>query len=398
MPVILCYIPPGMNLKLTRLLTFTSLFGLSAGLGSAQSATVFATGLLNPSKIITASAGTLLAAETGTTANSGRISVISSSGLRTTLIDGLPSGPSPPSGDADGPNGLLLNGNTLYIAVGEGNLYTNGTAQGTTIVNTTLGGISSPIFDTLLQVDFSQSVDHITGGFTLALADHTTLFDGKPVALTNSAGDTATVTLLSEFRFRPDATEIIKHSHPYGIARLDSDPSHLYIADAGLNLVHQVDISTGRKRTLVSFPKLPNLGTTPPPVVDAVPDSIRAYGNQLLVTFLTGFPFTGGNAKVLQVDPVTGATAPFINYLNPTIDIVYRPRPNGTRPQFFVLEYSTSFLAGAPGRVLVFNEPVPTVLVDGLNGPTSLALDSTAGMLYIASRTDGKIMQVSVGQ
>src|SRR6476646_1904104 len=385
-----------MRLTLRRLLTFNLLFGLSAGLGSAQQATVFASGLLNPSKIILGPGGSLLSAETGSTPNSGRISVISPSGTRSTLIDALPSGLGPPTGDADGPNGLLVDGNTLYIAVGEGDLYANGATPGTTIVNA--NGISSPIFDTLLQVTFSQSVDRISGAFTLKIADHTTLLDGNPVALTNAAGDKATFTLLSEFRFRPDARENIKHSHPYGIARLDSDPGHLYIADAGLNLIHQVDIATGRKRTLVQFPSFPNVGTSPPPVVDAVPDSVRAYGNQLLVTFLTGFPFSNGDAKVLLVDPATGATAPFISWLNSAIDIVYRPRGAGERPQFFVLEFSTNFLAGGPGRVLVFNQPVGTLLVDGLNAPTSLALDSTAGKLYIASRTDGKIMQVSVGQ
>jgi len=110
--------------------------------------------------------------------------------------------------------------------------------------------------------------------------------------------------------------------------------------------VHQVDIVTGRKRTLVQFPSFPNFGTSPPPVVDAVPDSVRAYGNQLLVTFLTGFPFSNGDAKVLLVDPATGATAPFISWLNSAIDIVYRPRAAGERPQFFVLEYQYEF----PGR------------------------------------------------
>src|SRR5262249_17788407 len=155
--------------------------------------------------------------------------------------DGLPSGLGPPSGDADGPNGLLLDGNVLYIAIGEGDLYANGTVQGTLIVNT--AGISSPIFDTLLQVTFSQSVDRVASGFSLKLADHTALLDGNPVILTNAAGDKATFTLLSEFRFRPDARENIKHSHPYGIAKLDSDPAHLFVADAGLNLVHQVEIA-----------------------------------------------------------------------------------------------------------------------------------------------------------
>jgi hypothetical protein len=77
-------------------------------LGSAHQTTVFASGLLNPSKIILGPGGSLLAGETGSTPNSGRISVISPSGTRSTLIDGLPSGPGPPSGDADGPNGLLL--------------------------------------------------------------------------------------------------------------------------------------------------------------------------------------------------------------------------------------------------------------------------------------------------
>jgi hypothetical protein len=381
-------------MKLT--LSITSLFCLTVSTAFSQQATVFASELLNPSKIINGPSGTLVVAETGKTSNSGRVSVISAGGTRSTLIDGLPSGLSVPGGDPDGVNGVLLDGNTLYLVIGEGDLYSNGTAPGTTIV--TAGPISSPIFDTLLQVDLSQSVDRIASGFTLKLADHTTLLDGSPVTLTNASGDKATITLLTEFRFRPDATEVIKHSHPYGIAKLDSDPTHLYVNDAGLNLVHQIDIATGRKRTLISFPKFPNVGTTLPPVVDAVPTSVRAYGNQLLVTFLSGFPFTAGDAKVLQVDPATGTSVPFVSWLNPTTDIVYRTRPNGARPQFFVLEYTTAFLAGQPGRVQVFDSPTGTTLVGGINGPTSLALNSATGKLYIASRTDGKILVVDIGQ
>src|SRR5262245_59466498 len=114
-----------MRSTLRYLLTISSLLGLAAGPGSAQQATVFSSGLLNPSKIITGPAGSLLAAEVGSTPNTGRISVISASGTRSTLIDGLPSGLGPPSGDADGPNGLLLDGNVLYIAIGEGDLYAN---------------------------------------------------------------------------------------------------------------------------------------------------------------------------------------------------------------------------------------------------------------------------------
>ena len=249
-----------------RLLTYCVLSYSVTGALLAQPATptVIASGLLNPAKIIIGPSGTLLVAEVGTTSNSGRVSLISPSGTRSTLIDGLPSGLSVLNGDPDGVNGLLLDGNNLYIAIGEGDLYANGTAQGTLIVNPAAGKISSPIFDSLLQVTLSQSADKIASSFSLKTADHTTLFNGQPVALTNAAGDKATVTLLTEFRFRPDPVEVIKHSHPYGLAKLDSDPDHLYVNDAGLNVVHQIDIASGRKRTLIQFPQFPNVGGTPP--------------------------------------------------------------------------------------------------------------------------------------
>ena len=344
-----------MRLTLRRLLTFNLLFGLSAGLGSAQQATVFASGLLNPSKIILGPGGSLAGRRNGEHAEfrpdfRDQPERHAQYPDRCTTLRPL----GPPAGDADGPNGLLLDGNTLYIAVGEGDLYANGTVPGTTIVNA--AGISSPIFDTLLQVTFSQSVDRIAGAFTLKIADHTTLLDGNPVALTNAAGDKATITLLSEFRFRPDARENIKHSHPYGIARLDSDPGHLYIADAGLNLVHQVDIATGRKRTLVQFPSFPNFGT-----IAAARGGRRARQRSRLrqpaardlphrlPVLATAMP------KCCWWIRPPAPRAPFISWLNSAIDIVYRPRGAGERPQFFVLEYSTSFLAGAPGRVLVLH-------------------------------------------
>ena len=363
----------------------------------AQQANVFASGLSFPAKIITGPAGTLLAAEVGKTPNSGRVSLLSASGSRSTLIDGLPSGLSVPNGDPDGVNGLLLDGNTLYIAIGEGDLYINGTARGTTVVNTGANGISSPIFDTLLKVDLSQSADRVASGFSLKLEDHTSLLDGNVVTLTNAAGDKATISLVTEFRFRPSADEIIQHSHPFGIAKLDSDPNHVYINDAGLNLVHQVDITTGRKHTVTSFADVSNV-TGAPPLVDAVPDTIRAYGNQLLVTLLSGFPFAPGNSKVVLVDPATGTISPFISFLSSAIDIAYRPRPNGAHAQFFVLEYSGALLTGAPGRVQMYNSGTGQKIVDGIAGPTSLALDSTAGKLYISSRTEGKIYVVDIGQ
>jgi hypothetical protein len=42
--------------------------------------------------------------------------------------------------------------------------------------------------------------------------------------------------------------------------------------------------------------------------------------------------------------------------------------------------------------VKVFNTTEPTILVDDLHGPTSLALDAQANKLYITSRPDGTVL------
>ena len=90
------------------------------------------------------------------------------------------------------PTGLALNGNNLYVANGEGDTFRNGAQPGTFIVNP--AGFSSPLFSSGVQFSFSRSVDQIQTGFTLTTANHHTLVDGNPVTLTNSSGDTATVT------------------------------------------------------------------------------------------------------------------------------------------------------------------------------------------------------------
>jgi len=46
-----------------------------------------------------------------------------------------------------------------------------------------------------------------------------------------------------------------------------------------------------------------------------VPDSIHFFGKDLLVTYLTGFPFGPGAARVQLVDSTTGANQPFITGL-----------------------------------------------------------------------------------
>ena len=93
------------------------------------------------------------------------------------------------------------------------------------------------------------------------------------------------------------------------------------------------------------------------------------------------------------MNPVTGENQTYITNLNSAIDVECSPRPAPNNPSFFVLEYSVN--QGATplpaGRVLRYDSPTPTVFLEGLNTPTSLAVDESTGTAYIVSRADGKI-------
>lgn len=54
--------------------------------------------------------------------------------------------------------------------------------------------------------------------------------------------------------------------------------------------------------------------------VQPVPDSIHFFGDQLLVSYLTGFPFGPGAAQVRIVDATSGHDEPFITRLTAAID------------------------------------------------------------------------------
>ncbi len=365
------------------------LFLFLPALSSAAAPTVFASGLKNPSRIITATGGTFLVTETAATNNSSRVTLLSSSGAALPLIDGLPSGLSAPNNDPDGANGLALNGNTLYVAIGEGDSLANGTAPGTTVGNPK--GVASPILDCVLQVVFSTSVDKITAGFTLKSADHFTLIDGNPVVLKNTAGDTATLTLLTVFRTQPDPKPITRNSHPYSLAL---SGSNLFLADAGLNEIVQIDPTTGRYKVITHFDNPPNIAAGPPNE-EAVPDSVHVFGDFLLVSQLTGFPFTPGNSRVMLVDPRIQLPSQRVH----RVFILSDRRPCHTRNRTaqrasWCSEYSANMLGGAPGRVKSYDTPLGQVVVDNLTTPSSMVLSGST--LYITDRSEGTVLSVSI--
>jgi hypothetical protein len=94
----------------------------ASGQAYARTCTQFASGLEFPLAITKSNQDNLIVSESGTaTPNTGRISIVDSSGNRRTLLDGLPSGLSD-VGDRDGPGGLFMRGRTLYVAIGVGDV------------------------------------------------------------------------------------------------------------------------------------------------------------------------------------------------------------------------------------------------------------------------------------
>jgi DNA-binding beta-propeller fold protein YncE len=247
----------------------------------------------------------------------------------------------------------------------------------------------------VVAVRFSVDVDMIAAPFTLKASDHQVIADGNPVTLDNGNGARAEISLVANFQdFTPNPVTIYKHSDPYSIA-VGPNGRDLYIADAGQDSIVRINGETGQMRTLLRIPPIPS-SVPGPPVSDPVPNSIVPYGSQFLVVQLTGFPFTPGVSRVSLFDPETGALSPFLNGLTTAMDIVYIPRENA-RARFLVLEFSNNFLSTppGPGRLLLFDTPTGTPLIEGLPSPTSMAYDASTGEVFITDLT-GRLVKATL--
>lgn len=187
---------------------------------------------------------------------------------------------------------------------------------------------------------------------------------------------------------RPDLPSAVRQSNPFGITLKDD---HAYVADASANVVRDVNLETRTFSTLTAFAPLPNNRRFGPPVVEAVPDSIHVFGDQLLVTLLSGFPFPIGNAQVRAVDIATGTNGPFITGLTSAIDLL----PTNDRG-FLTLEFSTDMLnPSAAGRMRSYDSPSanPVVISTCLVTPTSMAQDAT-GDIYVTEIFTGRVVKI----
>src|SRR6185503_10452104 len=184
-------------------------------------------------------------------------SIVDSFGSRRTLLDGLPSAIND-VGEPSGPAGIFMRGRTLYVAMGTGDAGRPGPAPGTTVPNP--NPISSPIFSSVLGIQFSANTEDTTTGFTLTTVDQQSLADGETVVLSDGAGGTLRIRLVVNFpnfvsNPLPFFTGNIQLSNPYDLVPVDDV---LYVTDGGRNRVWQVDLLTGSLSTLVTFPAIPN--------------------------------------------------------------------------------------------------------------------------------------------
>jgi hypothetical protein len=350
-------------------------------------------GLKAPTKIIFSTSGNLLVAEQGDGPNTGRVSLINTaSGARRTLIDGLPAGFAAPNNDPSGPAGLAMRGRTLYIAIGLGDAVLAGPQPNSFIPNP---NPSSHLFSSILAVHFSANTENSTSGFSLSLADQNTLTSGQTVVLDNGSGDKLRIDLVVDFpdyvsEPRPGLANAVRQSNPFGLAL---QGSHLYVADASSNIVRDVDLATQTFSTLSTFDPIANNRGFGPPVVEPVPDSVRIFGDQVLVTLLTGFPFPVGNAEVRSVDTSTGLSAPFITGLTSAIDVL--PSNGGG---FLTLEFSTDMLDPlAAGQISYYatQSSSPTVVANCLITPTSMTQEKGSNDIFVTEIFTGRVMKVT---
>jgi hypothetical protein len=386
---------------LTLGLTIALTIIIGAATAQAQGTSIFTTGLNSPAKIINAGGSSLLISESGTnTPNSGRISLVNrTTGVRRTLIDGLPSGITTSGGapEVSGPSGIKLNVLKLYLSISAGDTSTQVT--GGAIPNPSP---SSPLLISILELTLPADYENLASGFTLSFANQTTLNGGAPVTLTNAEGKQLIVRLVVNLPDyvsdpRPTLPENVRESNPYGI---EISGGALYVVDASFNLLYRVQIATGAFEVFTTFAFKPNPTQVGPPVIEPVPDSIRLVGNNLYVSFLTGFPFVQGLAEVRTVNLNTRQQAVIIPNLTSALDVLPFNNTGGDNDSYLVLEFSANMLAQTPGRLKLFTSPSesPRILVGNLVTPTSIARDAQTGSIFVTEKATGRIMRVNAPQ
>jgi hypothetical protein len=350
--------------------------------------TLFTEGLQFPQRLIFTPAGNLLVSEGGTAIpNTGRVSIVNRQGIRRSLLEGLPAGPGHGIA-AFGPTGMGLDGRTLYLLLGEGDVQVGPPFA----IN--LNGPSSPIFHSVLRIQFSVDLDAVGSSFELAMVQHWALRDGYDVTLRNTRGDTATIRLLTSFPslMRNVLGGAARHrpSDPYGVW-LDAAGEALYIVDASAETFSKVNTTSGRYQVLTRFQPDQRDTSSGVTFVDTVPTAVCPVGDSFLISFLSASPFPEGSASIRLWKPADGTwsrLSPLIGNLTMTNDVICLPGGTANAPRVVSVEYRTMLDFATPsGRVQLIDGNQKRVIAENLAFPTTAAIDPVSGDLFVATLT-----------
>lgn len=174
----------------------------------------------------------------------------------------------------------------------------------------------------------------------------------------------------------------IAESHPYGL--LAGPDGMLWVADAGGNSLIKVNPATGESEVVAVFDgvpgPLPNPGRGDAMESDPVPTAV-ALGSDgsVYVSYLVGFPFIPGSAKVVKV-AADGSVSDYANGLTSLTDL--RLAPNGKLYAIQFAKFGEQGPAPMSGALVMVAEGYVEVVIDGLMFPTSVDFDA-AGNAYI---------------
>lgn len=204
--------------------------------------------------------------------------------------------------------------------------------------------------------------------------------DGKPVQVADLWG--------FEAANDPDGQAL--ESNPYGLAA--GPDGMLWVLDAAGNDLLKVDPATGAVEVVATFEMLPSPIPNPErgdvKATDAVPTGLTfdTQGN-VYVSYLSGFPFVPGSARVVKVTP-DGAVSDYATGLTMLIDL--RTGPDG---QLYAVSFGRFTDQGPqPNSGAIVRVKPGTAseeLVTGLQFPTSVAFNA-AGDAYVTTNGMGE--------